>query len=428
MKTFMILMLVLLMVAACGGDSSSPATAPQDVAATSTINPDEPVELIVWGLGENQFIADAFEARHPGVTVILENRGWDQELFQNVQNALAAGTPPDVIIGESYFLSLINQAELLPLDLDGVQGLLPGTYQGAIGPDGTVYGLAHFTGLFVLERNCAVITAAGLDCDQPPATWDELLNHARQITQDETYGYALQGPVGPVSGAVLRLAVFLAQAEAEICQGPECSQPYFDNPELIPVLEFLRELHQYTPPGLSQNPEEGQVYTELFLGRVGYQIAGSWHPGWARDTGCEDCRYSLVPVPEGGEQATILVGNAIFAAMAETPYPDLARDFVLFAGSDPDIQARVFEETGRLPVTRPALEALQGEVDAATADFIAVLLDDDTTKGILPRWSADPQQVWQVFNDELLSPVLFTNEPIPDILADAQAAAQALEN
>src|SRR4051812_20149631 len=49
-------------------------------------------------------IVEQFQKDHPGVTVKLENHGWDEELRQNLLTALMAGTGPDIVVGEAYFL------------------------------------------------------------------------------------------------------------------------------------------------------------------------------------------------------------------------------------------------------------------------------------------------------------------------------------
>src|SRR5690606_24974164 len=136
------------------------------------------------------------------------------------------------------------------------------------------------TGCFAFERNPNVIEQAGLDPNVAPATWSELLANAEQITtagNDQYYGYTLQGPVGFLIGGILRFAVYHKTAQAEHAKEEEDVYPWFNNPESEKVLTFLREIHRFTPPGLSFNPDEGQVYSQLFQGLSDYQIAGSWH-------------------------------------------------------------------------------------------------------------------------------------------------------
>jgi ABC-type glycerol-3-phosphate transport system substrate-binding protein len=404
--------------------------------STDTI---EPIELVIWaenftqdaiktdpdGAGRyGRYLIEQFEQEHPGVTVKLEFHGWDETLRQNLFNALLAGTAPDIVVGENFFQQYAELGALVPLDDiigDIENDLIPGTYKAAE-YQGQIYGISAFTGIFAFERNCKVIEAANLDCNNPPHTWNELLAEAALITErgnTEYYGYTLQGPVQTSVGGVFRIAVYLAQAGAPMCRD-ECTYPYFNNPDAVPVMAFMRELHRYTPPGLAFNPNEGQVYEQLFLGLSAYQIAGSWHPGWAAATGCEDCRYSAIPIPEGGKPASIIVGNVIYAVLQQSDHPEMAAQWVKFLARE-DVQTLVYPALGRLPSTRSALIALRPEVDPDTQVFIDQLLNSADLE-ILPQWRKEPEKLWRIYN-EMLTEILTTERPILDIMNEAQKAA-----
>lgn len=434
------LLLVLAVLAACTPTVAPAAPAASDGAA----QPAATRELVVWAEGNTvntiesdpegqglygKYIIEKFEEENPGVTVRLEYHGWDEELRQNLVSALLAGAAPDIVVGENFFQQYAELDALIPLDdliVDIKDNLIPGTYAAGVYRD-QVYGLSAFTGVFGFERNCAVVEAAGLDCDTPPATWDELLAQARQITEagnGEYYGYTLQGPVGFSVGGIFRVAVYLAQAGAPMCRD-ECTQPYFNNPDAAPVMEFLREINRYTPPGLTFDPDEGRVYSQLFNGLSAYQLAGSWHVGWAKQSGCEDCRYSGAPVPQGGQPASIIVGNVMYAVLKESKNPDLAAQWIAFLTRD-DVQDLVYPTLGRLPSTRSALAKLRPTLDDANGAFVDQLLNNPEL-GILPQWRKDPQKLWQIYND-MLTEVLTTEEPVFDIMDRAQAAAEEVMN
>lgn len=439
--SLIICLLLLFTVTACQSPPDTPTPTPSPMPQIMPTT-DEPIELVIWaefftydaittdpeGAGRyGTYLIEKFEEEHPSVTVRLEYQGWDETLRQNLFNALLAGTPPDIVVGENFFQQYAELGALVPLDdvvADIQDDLIPGTYKAAE-YDGHIYGVSAFTGIFAFERNCAVVEAAGVDCDEPPETWDDLLADAAQITQagnGEYYGYTIQGPLETSVGGLFRIAAFLAQADASLCQD-NCTVPYFNNPKAIPVLEFIRELYQYTPPGLAFNPHEGQVYEQLFRGLSAYQIAGSWHPGWAKDIGCEDCRYSAIPVPEGGQPASMIVGNVIYAVLQQSEHQEIAAEWVKFLARE-DVQSLVFPSLGRLPSTRSALTGLSPNVDPATQVFIDQLLNNPELE-ILPQWRQDPEKMWGIYN-EMLTEILSTDHPIPDIMDEAQAKADAV--
>jgi multiple sugar transport system substrate-binding protein len=422
------------------GEAASEAEAVGEAASEA-----EPIELVIWAEGNTQktmesdpegagryglYLKQQFEAENPGVTVKIEDHGWDEQLRQNLVNALLAGTAPDIVVGENFFQQYAKLGALYPLDdtIADIKGnLIDGTYKAAM-YDGKIYGLSAFTGVFGFERNCAVIQAAGLNCDAPPQTWDELVAQAKTISEQgggDYYGYTLQGPFGFSVGGIFRIAVYLAQANAPMCQGADCTEPWFNNPNAIPVMQFLREINKSTPAGLTFNPDEGQVYTQLFQGKSAYQIAGSWHINWAQEAGCADCRYSPVPIPANGQPASIIVGNAIYAVLSQSKHPEMAAKWVKLVASD-GAQDLVHPALGRLPSTRSALERLRPMVDPATQAYIDELLNN-ANLGILPQWSKEPQQMWTIYND-MLTKLFTTNTPVEQLLNEAQAAAEAIMN
>jgi multiple sugar transport system substrate-binding protein len=364
--------------------------------------------------------------RYPDATLEYLNMGWDEELRQNLVTAMLGGTSPDLIVGENYIQPYAIEGAFLPLDdavADVKDNMVEGTYAAAV-YDGKIYGVSQLTGCFGFERNPNVIEQAGLDPNTPPATWSELLAQAEAITtagNGQYFGYTLQGPVGFLIGGILRFAVYHKTAGAELAT--EDVYPWFNNPASERVLTFLREIHRFTPPGLSFNPEEGQVYGQLFQGVSAYQIAGSWHVKTAKDNGLENAMYSPIPIPdEDGIPATGVVGNIIVSVLSETDHPEEASYFARVLLED-DVQALLNPLFGRLPSTRSALTALQEQTDESNGLFIDLLLNNDL--GVLPQWRKDPQKIWTVYND-LITKLLTTEESVSSLMDQAQEQVDAV--
>ncbi len=424
-------------LAACA-PASAPSTAP--ATADSAAAPAAAgVELVGWlNAGFNPATEEAEAAyreavlanlneRYPDVTVEYLDMGWDEALRQNLVTAMLGGTAPDLIVGENYIQPYAIEGAFLALDdfIGEVKdNMIPGTYAAAL-YDGKIYGVSQFTGCFAFERNPNVIEQAGLDPTVAPATWSELLNQADQITtagEDQYYGYTLQGPVGFLIGGILRFAVYSKTAGAALAK-EEDVYPWFNNPASEKVLTFLREIHRFTPPGLSFNPDEGQVYTQLFQGTSAYQIAGSWHVKWAKDNGLENAMYSPIPIPdEDGVNATGVVGNVIVSVLSDTQHPEEAAYFCRSMQED-NAQDLVNPVLGRLPSTRTALEKLRGETDESNGIFIDMLLNADL--GVLPQWRQDPQKIWTVYND-LITKLLTTEDAVASLMDQAQEQVDAV--
>lgn len=365
--------------------------------------------------------------RYPDLTLNFMDMGWDEVLRQNLVTAMLGGTAPDLIVGENYIQPYAIEGAFLPLDdaiADTKDNMVEGTYAAAV-HEGKIYGVSQFTGCFAFERNPNVIEEAGLDPTVAPATWSELLAQAETITtagQDQYYGYTLQGPVGFLIGGILRFAVYSKTAGADLAQGDDV-HPWFNNPKSEKVLSFLREIHRYTPPGLSFNPDEGQVYTQLFQGKSAYQIAGSWHVNWAQDQGLENAMYSGIPIPdEDGVPATGVVGNVIVSVLSDSNHPEEA-SYLCRVLQEDDVQDLVNGTLGRLPSTRSALEKMRGETAESNIGFIDLLLNADL--GVLPQWRQDPQKIWTVYND-LITKLLTTEDDVASLMDQAQDEVEAV--
>ncbi len=358
--------------------------------------------------------------------MVWEDHGWDETLRQNITTALLAGTQPDAIVGENFFQQYASLGALLPVDdlmtPEIKENSITGTHKAAIF-DGKVYGLSWISGCFGFEANPNVLKEAGLP-EKIPATWDELLNAAQTVSTKlagKAAGYTLQGPLGFSVGGMFRLAVYMQQLGVTINKPDDPFMPNFDDPKGFPVWEFVRKILPYTPEGLVFEADEGKVYSQLFAGKSAMQMAGSWHVGWAKDSGLTNAIYGAVPVPEGGKPASYVVGNVIYGAMKASKVPDLARDWVI-ASQDDSVQSIVFKSSGRLPSTKKAIESLLSDstVDDATKQFAMLLRDSDL--GILPQWRKEPNKLNTIWND-LFTAVLTTNTEVASLAADAQKKA-----
>jgi len=393
-----------------------------------------PFEIVHWAEGiltstdakqkpYQDAVMASFKDKFPNVTPKFVSMGWDEVLRQNLVTALLGGTAPDLICGENFFQQYADLGAMVAVD-DEIQdikdNLIFGTYAAAV-TGGKTYGLNQFTGIFGFERNPNVIEKAGLDPNKPPETWDDLLEHAQKITEagkGEFYGYTLQGPVGFSVGGIFRVAVYLKQANAEMCK-EDCTLPYFNNPNAEQVHTFLRAINKFTPPGLTFNPDEGQVYSQLFKGISAYQMCGSWHVQWAKDSGLQNAMYSSIPIPKGGKKASIVVGNVINGVLTASKHvPESIGLLKVF--TEDVCQDLVNSTYGRLPSTKTALNKLQPKVDLATQAFIGDILTADL--GVLPQWRKTPNVLWQVYNDFLVK-VLSTEEPIKSLMDEAQQNA-----
>jgi multiple sugar transport system substrate-binding protein len=371
-------------------------------------------------------VVKSFKDKFPNATPKFEDHGWDDGLRQNLVTALLAGTGPDVIVGENYFQQYADMGAMVPID-DMIQdikdNLVPGTIKAAVTKNGT-YGLSERTGVFGFERSPSLIERAGIDPTTPPKTWDELLDHCQKITKvgkGKFFGYTLQGPMGWPLAGIFRMSVYIGQCGASLCKD-DCTYPSYNDPKAEQALTFLREINKYTPPGLTFNPDEGQVYQQMYKGVTAYQICGSWHTGNKMDEGLKPALYSIVPLPKDGKPTALVVGNSINGVLTVSKHKVEAITLCKVIVEDA-IQDMVYPVFNLLPTIKSALQRLLPKVKEADKAFVNTLLTANVE--VLPQWRKDPQKLWQAYDDMLVK-LFTTNQPVKQLMEEAQQAAEAI--
>jgi sn-glycerol 3-phosphate transport system substrate-binding protein len=138
-----------------------------------------------------------FEAEHPNIRIETVFGGNYTENQSNVIAAQRAGTPPDIAILLSQELrSLISldvvdsMQPLFDADPEGaamLEDFFPGFMANAT-LEGEVWSVPFQRSTPVLYYNRDAFVEVGLDPEQPPTTWQELVAYAEQLTQRDNAG------------------------------------------------------------------------------------------------------------------------------------------------------------------------------------------------------------------------------------------------
>ncbi|AEQ52763.1 ABC transporter substrate-binding protein [Pelagibacterium halotolerans] len=218
---------------------------------------DEPVTITFYnynlgsaGIGADatrKLIAEFMEA-NPNVTV--EGIGAGAADFQaRVQADLAAGQPVDLV--QMVFSDLdftannfgaVALEDIVPADeLDShFEGMVPnGLDLGRL--NGKTYSLAYTFSTPVLFYNADIFRAAGLDPDQPPRTWDEVLQTALAIQENtDKTGFAA-GIFGPSAMDWLFQGVVRSNGGEVLSRDRTTLK--FAEPEAVEAVQMLRDMY-----------------------------------------------------------------------------------------------------------------------------------------------------------------------------------------
>ena len=209
LSLWMLLLAVVMVVSACsggkGGNEASPsATSSSSPSASSpSASPSaQPVEVTLAGWGASpeeqellQQVLDEFQAKNPDVKVkyeVIADRYMDV-----IKTRLIGGEAPDVFYLDAFEApALIAENVLEPLDGYVTPDFDLGDFEEPMlnafkGTDGQIYGFPKDYSTLALFYNKKLFAEAGID--NPPATWEELLEISKKLTkrngnQVEVYG------------------------------------------------------------------------------------------------------------------------------------------------------------------------------------------------------------------------------------------------
>lgn len=227
------------------------------------------------GATVKELVAD-FNKTHPDIEVVEKyNPDMYKGLTQNLQAAIASGKNPDVVqMGYSYLnyaaenfkYTDLNEAFKNAGDANFMQdNFLPNVLNLAQTDDGKQIGLPYSVSVPVLFYNPEIFTAAGLDPNNPPKTWDEVVKDAKVI-KDKTgnMGFFMQ----EYADNWTQQALIESNGGAMLAKVDGKTKAAFDTPEAAEAYQMLADMVK-DGSGLHATNEEGfQAYLSGKLGMV----------------------------------------------------------------------------------------------------------------------------------------------------------------
>lgn len=293
-----------------------------------------------------------FEEANPGVTVTIVQQGGD--ISSNAaafQAAAIAGTGPDIRVQyaggpTTSFADFFEDLDpLLPKDmLDSMAGQY--VNREGFASDGRLLGMTYGAGnLFVVFQNADVLTEAGIDPSVKPATWEELVANAKQIS-DKTdkngfYTGNLEGYPGAwfisnMVGGELGQTAFTDMYSGKVA---------VDDPAMVKAYQAFAD---WGKSGVN-NPDAAQVSAGgqgFVAGEAGYYLVGSWENNGMTEAFGADGPVSsfFIPTLEGAKYSKIGSGGPEIALSITkaSKNKELAAEFLKFIAR-PEHQDRFVE-------------------------------------------------------------------------------------
>jgi multiple sugar transport system substrate-binding protein len=311
------------------------------------------VEVTVWhywdGTNADTFDAmvDDYNSSHDGV-VIKPSNVPNADFLTKLRASATSNTLPDIAIGDLVWVPQINEIGTLA-DLGP---LLPAEVLADINPALTSFGTigGKQVSVPVSANNLALIynktlySAAGLDPEAPPATWEQLKEDGATIlAKTGKPAYELFTQAGDNGeGLTWNFQVNLWQAGGEFLTG--------DNSAAAFNTEAGKEALGYWTDLIDTGLSKYGAWGELGKSEVASATDGAWMVGiWAPDPPF-DFGVGTAPYPESGTPATNLGGEQAMVFDNGEDTSAAAADFLAWF-LEPEQVLSWSETTGMLPVT-----------------------------------------------------------------------------
>ncbi|WP_427892115.1 ABC transporter substrate-binding protein [Kribbella sp. GL6] len=331
---------------------------------------------------------DKFNASQTAVKVkyqVVPGDTWTQKL----KAAQAAGTQPDVATtnygGIPAGVANGQFAELDGLLPDKVWGDLKPNVAGFVKVDGKHYAYPMLVEpSTVLYYRKDLVTAAGLDPNSPPKTWDELLTWAQKLTKGNVKGMTMAS-VAPDLGWSSWGLQYNACGHLPI--NDDWSAANAKDPCYTKLFQLYQTLFQ--KGWMPQQPKVGYADASPYgQGQVAMMADGSWAVGQLKQSFPAMIKNTAVaPFPSVDGDATkptATLGGWTLTVDGKTKKKEAAAKFIdyLLAG-DPAIMADFFRQSGFSKYTvRTSVDQALASDPAATSDpFMKIISDKVVATG-----------------------------------------------
>jgi ABC-type glycerol-3-phosphate transport system substrate-binding protein len=278
---------------------------------------------------------------HPEITFDIQGVPFP-ELDNTQFAALEAGQGPDFLIVNSVTVgAFIDRGYLMPMDeFIEASGLDTGVFYPGLFAAGVIQGqtfaLPIDTGTRVLFWNKALFADKGID---PPTRWDQLIDVATQMTDQENGIYGLVASAGERWVWLYEAAGMYSTANGLDFvndEATECVLDQGDNPQII---QFWVDMHN-----AGVMPEEdlmigtgNERYLQFGNNKAAMILAGFWGaPVLEADYGMVYPDDYGILLLEGSAGTGSSTGGWLFAISRDAQHPKEAMDFMAWVMSTPD--------------------------------------------------------------------------------------------
>jgi multiple sugar transport system substrate-binding protein len=341
---------------------------------------------------------EAFNASQDEITVKLEVVPADAWV-QKLQTAQAAGKQPDVATTNYGAIAAgVAEGKFAALDeyLDaGAFADIKENVADFVTIDGQHYAYPMLVEpSTVLYYRADLVTAAGLDPNAPPTTWDELIQWATALTTDSIKGFTIASTAPDLGWSSWGLQY---NACGHLPISGDWSEAVATDACFADLANFYKTLFQSNV--IPQQPTVGYADGAQYGNEeVAMMAGGSWVVGQLKNDFPDLIPNTMVaPFPSiDGDQTkpTSTLGGWTMTLDSKSKNPEAAAEFIgyLLAG-DPEIMADFFKQSGfsKYTVRTSVDEELAEDPEASADPFMAII-----SEKVVPFGKAEPGYPWDI--------------------------------
>lgn len=344
-----------------------------------------------------------FEKDNPNVDVQVIPAGWD-EANSKLVSLIQANDSPDVIItGSRSLRQFAEMGAIEELDTYMTDSFKESRVENVLNTaniNGAQYGIPLAFSSRALYYRTDLI-------EEPPTTWDELLEIAEAITKEnpEIYGFAI--PTDITSGTD-ELFNFIYQNGGSATD--ENGNIKLATDENIETLEFLKEFNDkkiIPDPVSTARSDQAKMFQN---GNLAMFISGPWEKE-TLDSSADTAPYAVALLPAGTKMAETLVTDS-FSISSQSENKELAWKLIEYMGQF-EYQNAYDEAIGFFPVLKQ-----EENEERYNTEFLKPFKD------MIQYGVSEPQvPVWDTFNSEFVKAVqkvMTGNETAEEALNSAE--------
>ena len=255
-----------------------------------------------------------FEKEYPDIDIIGVEYEWEGPTFA-VQ--LAGGSLPDVFtVPFTDSKTLLENGQLMDVtdevkELGYEDKFNPVMLEGVTDSEGRIFGFPRQAYAMGLHYNRTLFEEAGLDPDNPPATWDEIREAAKTISEKTSKAGFMEMTQNNTGGWQLTAATAARGGSIQEDNGDGTYTSTIANDATKAALEFLQTL-RWKDNSLGSNflLDWGTINQEFAAGNIGMYSSGSdVYVALVRDFSLNPDDYGLTVVPVENDGGTLGGGD-----------------------------------------------------------------------------------------------------------------------